>query len=49
VVLIQLLLPAVGLDGVGYACLVTYGGAAVILLATGLRPVLLPPVSPGTR
>ncbi len=47
--LIQWLLPRAGLEGVGYAVIITYGGFAAILLATWLRPVWRPVVSPGTR
>jgi O-antigen/teichoic acid export membrane protein len=49
ITLTQVLLPRIGLDGVGYALLVTYGGAAVILLATELRPILWPGIRPGRR
>ncbi|HYO42305.1 MAG TPA: hypothetical protein VES19_03835, partial [Candidatus Limnocylindrales bacterium] len=49
ITLTQVLLPRIGLDGVGYALLVTYGVAAVVLLATELRPILWPSARTGVR
>jgi O-antigen/teichoic acid export membrane protein len=44
------LLPRAGLDGVGWAFLGTYGTAAIVLLATALRPLLtLPGIRPASR
>lgn len=47
--LTQVLLPQLGLVGVGYAFLVTYSLVAAILLGTGLRPLLRPSISPASR
>jgi O-antigen/teichoic acid export membrane protein len=37
-----LLIPIMGIDGVGVACLVGQGSVALVLLATALRPLLRP-------